>query len=545
MKQRFFLLAAFLVVAYLGGRYLFEGRPEIAPSQEVEKASGSSKPKPSRTYTPPVLESRDHGSETAKDDFAPPDGLAKQNELLLTFSDPAAYQRFLDSLRAAGDKVIGRIDALSAARVRIDSAEDARRVKNLAGDEASSDYNYIVAAPTLPESPTSGGYAIPFDNQALNWLGVPEDHREWGKGVMIALLDTGVSEHASLDDLPIERKSLVESSDNPESDYNGHGTAIASLLVGKDGMGIAPAAEVISIQVMDSEGIGDSFTLAAGIMEAVDSGASVVSMSLGSYGYTSVLENAVNYALSQEVALVASIGNDGANVAPYPAQFQGVIGVTAVDKESQRAAFSNYSPAVDIAAPGVGVFAAWGDEKWISFSGTSAATPYVSGSIAATMSLNPELSPNQAADLLLNYADDGGAPGLDVEFGSGTLNLDRVIKRDEPNIYDAAVGDFYLDLDQATDTTIPLRVTVQNRGTERLNSVSVAVTQNDGIPQKVYLGSLVENETTTHTIYLDKAQLDPETGYSISAETIIAGRDDSRSSNDAKSGTLRIPNESP
>jgi subtilisin family serine protease len=296
---------------------------------------------------------------------------------------------------------------------------------------------------------------------------------------------------------------------------------------------------------MDSDGLGDSFTLAEGIIEAVDSGASVISMSLGSYGYTRVLDDAVSYALSKGVALVASAGNDGANVVPYPAQFQGVIGVGAIDADSQRANFSNYSPSVDIAAPGVGVFAAWGDEEWISFSGTSAAAPYVSGSIAATLSLNPSLEPQEAADLLFQYADDGGAPGLDVETGNGTLNIDRVLSRDEPNIYDAAVCDFYLDYSQATASTIPLLVTVENRGTEQLNSVSMEIVQNGGFPQKVYLGRLLENETTAHTIYLDRAQLAPEFGYTIQAETIISGREDSRSENDAKSGSLVITTEEP
>jgi subtilisin family serine protease len=222
-----------------------------------------------------------------------------------------------------------------------------------------------------------------------------------------------------------------------------------------------------------------------------------------------------------------------------------VIGVGAIDADSQRAEFSNYSPSVDIAAPGVGVFAAWGDEEWISFSGTSAAAPYVSGSIAATLSLNPSLDPQEAADLLFQYADDGGAPGVDVETGNGTLNIDRVLSRDKPNIYDAAVGDFYLDYSQATESAIPLLVTVENRGTERLNSVSMEIVQNGGFPQKVYLGSLLENETTAHTIYLDRAQLAPEFGYTIQAETIISGREDFRSDNDAKSGSLVIPKEEP
>lgn len=545
MRNRLALLVALLALAYFGVRYVYDGDFQTEDPENTSQTENKGRtPLPDSVELAESHPFENEGAGTMPE-FSPPDGLAKQGELLVSFADPQSYRDFLASAENNGIRIIDRNDLLNSLRLSVDNEEAANRIRDLAGSDASFDYNYIVAAPTNPQPSPSGRAAVPFENEALEWLGVPKDHEDWGQGVKIAILDTGVAEHFILGDKSIERKTLVESTENPDSEYNGHGTAIASLLIGEDGLGIAPAADLISIQVMDSDGLGDSFTLAEGIIEAVDSGASVISMSLGSYGYTRVLDDAVAYALSKGVALVASAGNDGANAVPYPAQFQGVIGVGAIDADSQRAEFSNYSPSVDIAAPGVGVFAAWGDEEWISFSGTSAAAPYVSGSIASTLSLNPSLDPQEAANLLFQYADDGGAPGIDIETGNGTLNIDRVLKRDEPNIYDAAVGDFYLDYSQATESAIPLLVTVENRGTERLNSVSVEIVQNGGFPQKVYLGSLVENETTAHTIYLDKAQLAPEFGYTIQAQTIISGREDSRSDNDAKSGSLVIPTVDP
>ena len=545
MKYRVALLVAILALVYFGGRYAYDG---VFQAEDPKDTSWTENKDP--TPMPDFVElAESHPFENkgtyTVPEFSPPDGLAKRGELLVSFADPQSYRYFLGSSDHNGIRIIDRNDLLNSIRLGVHNEEAASRIRDLAGSDASFDYNYVVAAPNIPQPSPSRRAGVPFENQALEWLGVPREHEDWGQGVKIAILDTGVAEHFILGDKSIERKILVESTENPDSEYNGHGTAIASILIGEDGLGIAPAADLISIQVMDSDGLGDSFTLAEGIIEAVDSGVSVISMSLGSYGYTRVLDDAVAYALSKGVALVASAGNDGGNMVPYPAQFQGVIGVGAIDADSKRAEFSNYSPSVDIAAPGVGVFAAWGDEEWISFSGTSAAAPYVSGSIAATLSLNPSLDPQEAADLLFQYADDGGAPGVDVETGNGTLNIDRVLSRDEPNIYDAAVGDFYLDYSQATASAIPLLVTVENRGTERLNSVSMEIVQNGGFPQKVYLGSLLENETTAHTIYLDRAQLAPEFDYTIQAETIISGREDSRSDNDAKSGSLVIPTEEP
>ena len=114
--------------------------------------------------------------------------------------------------------------------------------------------------------------------------------------------------------------------------------------------------------------------------------------------------------------------------------------------------------------------------------------------------------------------------------------MDRVLHRDERGIFDAAVGALYLDTQNATDTTTPLQVTVQNRGTEYLPNVSILLSQNGGYPQKIYLGPLSEHETTSYALYLDNSQLALEPGYVIDAETVLNGQQDSRPENDAKSG---------
>ena len=431
---------------------------------------------------------------------------------------------------------------LSALRLRVENLDEANRIRGLA-EEMPLTTTTIWYQPFFTQPSSKTGPGVPFLDGALHWLGVPEDNGDWGQGMTIALLDTGVSRHRALDSSSISQIGLIADENTEGSEYQGHGTAIASLLVGDTGIGIAPSAELLSIQVMDSDGLGDSFTLAEGILQAVDAGA-IISMSLGSYGYTSVLENAVDYAVANDVILVASAGNDGMNATPYPARFDDVIGVAAIDAQNQRAEFSNYSPSIDVAAPGVEVLAAWGE--WIRFSGTSAAVPFVAGGIAATMSLDKQLSPQEAVETILTYSDDTTAPGKDLETGAGSLNMDRVLNRDERGIFDAAVGALYLDTQNATETTTPLQVTVQNRGTEYLPNVSILLSQNDGYPQRVYLGPLSEHETTSYTLYLDNSQLALlEPGYAIDAETQLNGRQDFRPENNAKSGTLRIVSSDP
>ena len=526
-----------LAFAYLGGRYLslIQNPPKTEPVATSKPAD-----RPSSIFQeidkalPAPIDSLSTEAPLTDAD------LALANELLLSFKDQNAYDRFIADAERAGISIIARNLTLKALRVRSNKENNAQRIRELAGENADIDFNYLVVTPTIPQPTLTGIANQPFKNNALDWLGVPEDNDQWGKGITIAILDTGIDDHPTLEGVNIKRINLVGSNENQDSEYNGHGTAIASLVAGGNHAGIAPNTDLLSIQVMNSDGTGDSFTLATGIVEAVDQGASIISMSLGSYGYSTTLENAIAYAQANNVILVASAGNDGMGEITYPARFDGVIGVAAIDTESQRAEFSNFSEDVDIAAPGVGVYAAWGEEKWTSFSGTSAATPFVAGAIAATLSLYPKLTPQEAVGIVLTYADDASAPGIDVNIGHGTLNMDRVLDRNQSGIADAALADFYLDFDQATETTIPLMVTVQNRGTESLRSVSINLVQNEGQSQRIYLGQLVENETTSHTIYLDRSQLTSETGYTINAQTYLGGQIDSREDNNTKSGHLKF-----
>ena len=115
---------------------------------------------------------------------------------------------------------------------------------------------------------------------------------------------------------------------------------------------------------------GDSFTLAEGIVAAVDQGAKVLSLSLGSGGEGIVLRKAVDYALKKGAVIVASAGNDALSQVTYPAAYSDVIGVSAVDAAGKLADFSNIGEGVNLAAPGIGLHSAWLDDGEVSFSGT-------------------------------------------------------------------------------------------------------------------------------------------------------------------------------
>jgi thermitase len=201
-----------------------------------------------------------------------------------------------------------------------------------------------------------------------------------------------------------------------ESDGNGHGTHCAGVAsaISNNGIGIAsmsPGNEwvtVSSVKVMNDFGFGTQARILEGIIEAVDAGADVISMSLGGKS-TQIKEEAydaaLQYAEDHNVIIIAAAGNNAGDASQIvPANSNIVITVTALDKSLNKAQFSNYITNTNygIAAPGTSIPSTWKGGKYASFDGTSMAAPHVSGLVAVMKSLNPSLTTKQAFEILNN-----------------------------------------------------------------------------------------------------------------------------------------------
>jgi len=319
----------------------------------------------------------------------------------------------------------------------------------------------------------------------------------------------------------------------------GHGTAMASLIGGasRPAQGAAPGAKLLDFPVLGKDGIGDAFSLAEAILKAVDQGARVINMSLGSPGDSAVVRDAVAYALSKNVALVAAAGNDSVNRVNYPAAYAGVVAVASVDASRQQLYFSNRGPQVAVAAPGYEVIAAWPGQKYVEMSGTSGSTALVSGALAALLSQEPQLSGVQAAKLLAEYADDTGLPGRDEETGGGVVNLRRVLERNQRGIVDVAVAGVTMKEEGQVGR---ITATMQNRGTETVNSPVLEITAGQD-RRKFFFGSLAPRQTVAESLTFDLARARREGG--VGAGAAVSVRGDQRTGNDLWSGYFRISKE--
>ena len=387
-------------------------------------------------------------------------------------------QRFLQRAGDSGLEVIARLPGLRTVRVRYDQFRSLQsELVAHSGDYETISANFLVTIPIPPaheDRPPVN--QIPFGNRALEFLGI--DHRarenaEWGRGVTIAILDSGVGGDPTFGSGRLTALDIGLGTAPGTGDDDGHATAVAALAAGSspDARGVAPAANVLSIRVTDTDGTSDLFTVAHAIVAAVDAGARIINLSLGGDATGAILDQALEYAAEQHAVIVAAAGNDQAARLAWRAADPRVLSVGAVDAAEQQVAFSNSGPQLQLTAPGYGVQTAWLEGLRVEVDGTSASAALVAGALAAVMSRHPGLTAPQAAALLAQTASDAGPPGSDPAFGHGILNLDWAMNHNRTGYVDTAISAHHFDA--AGDQ---MQIVIQNRSSQPVTGLSLNVT---------------------------------------------------------------------
>ena len=241
--------------------------------------------------------------------------------------------------------------------------------------------------------------------------------------VTIAVVDTGTDlKHSLLRGRLVKGYDFVDDDNDPSNKDNDeeHGTHVSGIIAASTPENV----KILPIRVLDNDG-GYDYDISQGILYAVKSGADVINLSLGGPGYSPLMDIAINYALSKDVIIVASAGNDALDTKTmFPAQKKEIIVVSASNKDDDIALFSNYGDSVDVCAPGEDIFSSIPGNKYISEDGTSMSAPLVSAICAMLKLEDKGRSVAVVENILKTYTDDFGVPGWDKAFGEGIINMD-------------------------------------------------------------------------------------------------------------------------
>lgn len=469
--------------------------------------------------------SRDEASNSSRmtvDDAAAKLG-AIEGQRVLQFASLGELNAFLQ--RAGGAvTVMDRVDGLSALRIRFGRWSD---IEALLGEHDRADFIFPIVLPN-PQGGEVSPNAVPLGSGLLSWLGVEGSDPSWGRGVKIAILDTGVAPHSALAKAVSNFNLVAPAADT--ASWNGHGTAVASLILGQLRVipGVSPGADLGSYRVANDLGQSDTWVLALAIRQAVDAGNQILSISMGTYGESALLREAVNYALEKNVVIVAAAGNDAYGEPAKPAAYSGVIKALAIDADNEHLAFSNQvQQPLAISAPGWQVNAAYPDEKLVKFSGTSAATPIIAGVIATTMTEGAgnqqQLTAQQAVNLVFQNANETGQAGYDTQTGAGAVNLKNLFdKKANLVVHDASVASHFL-IQPTNGTSARVQINIQNQGTQTLSNLPIQVTTPAGTAQ-LTVASLAPLAVRSFELPIPNDALDHPEGFTI--DTRIKQADD-------------------
>ncbi|MEV0153010.1 S8 family serine peptidase [Micromonospora sp. NPDC050686] len=362
--------------------------------------------------------------------------------------------------RSAKDKALSRRAARIASEVgrtgyvKVQTDGSATELLAALGKDpavASVSLDYQRQATANPNDP---GYYY-GDQDYLKSLRLPQawDVSKGSTAQVIAVLDSGVrTSHEDLTGRTVPGYNAITNKTTTADfqDDFGHGTLVAGIAAANtnNSKGIAGAAwtaRIMPVKVLNSQGTGSDSNIARGITWATDKGAKVINLSLGGPGDSPVLRDAVKYAYSKGVVVIAAAGNAGDDTPQYPAAYPEVLAVAATDHGTRLTDFSSSGDWVDVAATGWDVVSTGYDSNtsyWFELPGTSFSAPLVSGIAALVRTKYPTMKPADVMNRLRWTARDAGPRGIDPYYGYGLVDAYAAVGgRWAPELTAPSVGD--------------------------------------------------------------------------------------------------------
>lgn len=365
--------------------------------------------------------------------------MAAPGEVIVKFKDARGRQAVLQKM---GLKTISKINKVDAVVVKTANAAQTIAALKADANVAYAEPNYIAKAIGGEENFTPAfGFRAKGEDELLGQLwgmktidaasawavttGSPE--------VKVAVVDTGVDyNHPDFGGRVAKGFDFINNDEDAMDDHY-HGTHCAGSIaagIGNGGVvGVAPNVSMVAVKVLSKSGSGSYAGVANGIVYAADSGAQIISMSLGGPSTSQAIDEAVAHARSKGALVVVAMGNDNSERPSYPAATAGTMAVGSTTSSDTRSSFSNFGKHISVGAPGSDILSTVPGGKYKVLSGTSMATPHTAGLCALVKSRFPEFTADQIRAQVEKTADDLGDAGFDKYFGNGRINAGRAIPK--------------------------------------------------------------------------------------------------------------------
>lgn len=423
---------------------------------------------------------------------------------------------FNAKVNARGGQIVDSIKNLDAFVIKVPAHTEEKFISSISKNPniKYAERDTVVNALYTPNDPL---FNIQWGMQRIGMESVWDVNPNLGAGIIVAVVDTGIYyDHPDfagtiirtdigydfVDDDTNTRPTAVCLIPGVGKSAESHSTFVSGIIAAtKDNSlgvsGVAPV-DILPIRVLGTCGSGSGSDVAAGIIYAADNGADVINLSLGSPVATQIELDAVNYAYTAGVVIVAAAGNDGNNLISYPAGYENVISVSATAQDDTLASYSQFGNTIELSAPGgtSGTCSTSGtpyivstgvvpkgnsvDLTYTCGTGTSFAAPHVSGVAALIKASIPGITNDGIRQHLQDNAEDLGAPGRDDLFGYGLVNAMSVLDSFEeppPNIIPTA-DDQLVSTDE--DTALPITLTGTDADLDAL-TFTVATPPTNGI----------------------------------------------------------------